>query len=104
MHRSQLTTRNSQPLPTHYAFGVSMSSIRFEHVSKKYPGNVNPSVDDCSFVVEAGHFVVLLGPSGCGKTTLLKMVNLLIPPTGGRIMIGETDIRSMDVNQLRRQI
>src|SRR4051794_40490280 len=81
-----------------------MRSITFDHVSKLYPGNQRPSVDDCSFVVQGGEFVVLLGPSGCGKTTLLKMVNRLYEPTGGRIMIGESDARQMDVNTLRRQI
>jgi len=54
--------------------------------------------------VEAGAFVTLLGPSGCGKTTLLKMVNRLYEPTGGTIVIDDTDVRQLPVTALRRQI
>ncbi len=81
-----------------------MKAIRFEHVSKQFPRNPRPSVDDCSLEVGAGEFVVLLGPSGCGKTTLLKMVNRLYEPTGGRIFIDDTEIRQLPVTELRRQI
>jgi osmoprotectant transport system ATP-binding protein len=48
--------------------------------------------------------VVLVGPSGCGKSTTLKMVNRLIEPTAGRILIGDTDIAKRDVIELRRSI
>ncbi len=81
-----------------------MKAIRFEHVSKQFPGAPRPAVDDCSLEVEAGAFVVLLGPSGCGKTTLLKMVNRLYEPTGGRIFIDDTEIRQLKVTTLRQQI
>jgi osmoprotectant transport system ATP-binding protein len=47
---------------------------------------------------------VLVGPSGCGKTTSLKMVNRLIEPTSGRIVIGDTDVMRRDVIELRRSI
>ena len=81
-----------------------MSFIRFDHVSKRYPGTVESAVDDCTFEVEAGNLVVLLGPSGCGKTTLLKMVNRLVEPGEGSIYLEGEDVRSMDVTTLRRQI
>ncbi|HWE60488.1 MAG TPA: ABC transporter ATP-binding protein [Chloroflexota bacterium] len=81
-----------------------MTAVSFEHVSKHYSGAGPAAVDDCSLVVEEGQFVVLLGPSGCGKTTLLKMVNRLIEPTSGRIMVHEQDIRSLRVTDLRRRI
>ncbi len=81
-----------------------MKAIRFDHVSKQFPGASRPSVDECSFQVEAGAFVTLLGPSGCGKTTLLKMVNRLYEPTGGTIVIDDTDVRQLPVTALRRQI
>jgi len=81
-----------------------MKAIRFDHVSKQFPGATRPSVDECSFQVEAGQFITLLGPSGCGKTTLLKMVNRLYEPTGGTIVIDDTDIRQLPVTELRRQI
>ncbi len=81
-----------------------MKAIRFDHVSKQFPGAARPSVDECSFQVEAGSFITLLGPSGCGKTTLLKMVNRLYEPTGGTIIIDDTDVRQLPVTELRRQI
>lgn len=81
-----------------------MSFIRFDHVSKNYHSASAPAVDDCTFDVEAGHLVVLLGPSGCGKTTLLKMVNRLVEPVEGHIYLDGTDVRSVDITTLRRQI
>jgi len=81
-----------------------MKAIRFNHVSKQFLGAAHPSVDECSFQVEAGSFITLLGPSGCGKTTLLKMVNRLYEPTGGTIIIDDTDVRQLPVTELRRQI
>ena len=44
----------------------------------------------------AGELVVLIGPSGCGKSTVLRMVNRLIEPTGGRILLGDEDITRVD--------
>jgi osmoprotectant transport system ATP-binding protein len=79
-------------------------AISFDHVAKQFPGASRPAVNDCSLEVEAGSFVVLVGPSGCGKTTLLKMVNRLYEPTGGKIFIEETEIRQLPVTQLRRKI
>jgi osmoprotectant transport system ATP-binding protein len=61
-------------------------------------------VDDCSLTVEEGQLVVLLGPSGCGKTTLLKMVNRIIEPTAGRILVDDTDIQTLPATELRRRI
>lgn len=81
-----------------------MSAIRFENVSRQFAGTVRPSVDNCSFDVEEGTFVVLLGPSGCGKTTLLKMVNRLYEPTTGHIYIDGVDIRKLKVTTLRQRI
>jgi len=81
-----------------------VSAIRFENVSRQFAGMVRPSVDNCSFEVEEGSFVVLLGPSGCGKTTLLKMVNRLYEPTTGRIYIDGVDIRKVKVTTLRQRI
>jgi osmoprotectant transport system ATP-binding protein len=82
-------------------------SVAFEHVTKRYPGTGkgNPgAVEDLSLEVPAGKVCVLVGPSGCGKTTSLKMVNRLIEPTSGRILIGGTDVLQRDVIDLRRGI
>ena len=81
--------------------------VVFEHVTKRYPGTGkgNPgAVEDLSLEVPAGKVCVLVGPSGCGKTTSLKMVNRLIEPTSGRILIGDTDVLQRDVIGLRREI
>lgn len=81
-----------------------MSAIRFEDVFLKFPGVSHPAVNGCTCEIEAGQLVVILGPSGCGKTTLLKMVNRLYEPTSGRIYLDGTDIRKIQVTQLRRQM
>jgi osmoprotectant transport system ATP-binding protein len=84
--------------------GTSVSTIRFEQVSKQFTNAALPSVKQVSFEVAAGQFVVLLGPSGCGKTTLLKMVNRLYEPTSGRIFVAETDIAQTSATTLRQGI
>ncbi|NLT47688.1 MAG: ABC transporter ATP-binding protein, partial [Clostridiales bacterium] len=76
--------------------------IRFENVSKKY-GNT-PVLDELSFEIQQGEFVVLIGPSGCGKTTTLKTINRLIEPNAGKIYIDGKDITDMNPVELRRGI
>ncbi|HYI21333.1 MAG TPA: betaine/proline/choline family ABC transporter ATP-binding protein [Candidatus Limnocylindrales bacterium] len=76
--------------------------VEFRHVSRRY-GTVE-AVHDLSLSVPAGKICVLVGPSGCGKTTTLKMVNRLIEPTGGQILIGGKDVTSQDPITLRRSI
>ncbi|RFU86333.1 ATP-binding cassette domain-containing protein [Streptomyces triticagri] len=77
--------------------------IRFEHVTKRYPDGTT-AVDDLSFEVAEGELVTLVGPSGCGKTTTMKMVNRLIEPTSGRILLQDEDISDVDAVELRRRI
>jgi osmoprotectant transport system ATP-binding protein len=77
--------------------------IRFEHVTKRYPDGTS-AVDDLSFEVAEGELVTLVGPSGCGKTTTMKMVNRLIEPTSGRILVDGRDIARTDPVELRRRI
>ncbi|MFD7609430.1 ABC transporter ATP-binding protein [Streptomyces sp. NPDC059828] len=77
--------------------------IRFEQVSKVYPDGTT-AVDDLSFSVAEGELVTLVGPSGCGKTTTMMMVNRLIEPTSGRIMVDGEDISRIDPVKLRRRI
>ncbi|MEI5010929.1 betaine/proline/choline family ABC transporter ATP-binding protein [Streptomyces sp. PmtA] len=77
--------------------------IRFEEVGKVYPDGTT-AVDGLSFEVTAGELVTLVGPSGCGKTTTMMMVNRLVEPTSGRILVGGEDISRVDPVRLRRRI
>ena len=100
----------SEPSPRRAARRAA--TVEFEHVTKVYgpadrrtPDARPPAaVNDLSFVVPAGRICVLVGPSGCGKTTSLKMVNRLIEPTSGRILIDGVDIAGEEVTELRRRI
>ncbi|MDF4254197.1 MULTISPECIES: betaine/proline/choline family ABC transporter ATP-binding protein [unclassified Streptomyces] len=77
--------------------------IRFENVAKRYPdGTV--AVEGLSFEVADGELVTLVGPSGCGKTTTMKMVNRLIEPTEGRILVDGADIAGVEPVELRRRM
>src|SRR5688572_15544520 len=92
--------------------GPRAATIEFEHVTKRYPnegrssgsGRTGGAVEDLTLSVPAGRICVLVGPSGCGKTTTLKMVNRLIEPTSGRILIDGVDAATIDVVELRRGI
>ena len=77
--------------------------ITFESVSKAYPGGVE-AVRDLSMEVVEGETLVLLGTSGSGKTTTMKMVNRLIDPTAGRILIDGVDVMERNPIELRRSI
>ena len=76
--------------------------IQFEHVSKSY--GKTPILKDLNFTIEDGQFVVLIGPSGCGKTTTMKMINRLLEPDTGSILIDGKNIRDQDKVDLRRHI
>jgi len=79
------------------------ASVEFVNVSKVYPdGTV--AVKDLSLKIAAEELVTLVGPSGCGKSTSLRMVNRLIKPTDGTILIDGENSAQSDPVQLRRQI
>jgi osmoprotectant transport system ATP-binding protein len=77
--------------------------ITFESVTKRYPGGT-VAVDGLDLQIPDGQTMVLVGPSGCGKTTTLRMINRLIDPSEGRIMLDGTDISTVEAPQLRRGI
>ena len=77
--------------------------IRLDGVNKKYDDGTI-AVHDLDLDVPEGETVVLVGPSGCGKSTTLKMVNRLIEPTGGRILLGGEDVTHVDPVKLRRRM
>ena len=77
--------------------------IRFEAVTKSFPdGTV--AVGGLDLEAPQGKITVLVGPSGCGKTTSLRMVNRMIEPTSGRIMVDGQDTATLDASELRRGI
>jgi osmoprotectant transport system ATP-binding protein len=77
--------------------------ITLEHVSKRYP-NGRFALRDLDLSIDAGELAVLVGPSGCGKTTTLRLINRLIDPTAGRVLLGGDDIAKKDPVELRRSI
>lgn len=77
--------------------------IRFDHVSKTYPGGTR-AVVDFSLTVEQGSTTVFLGTSGCGKTTLMRMVNAMVTPTSGAVFVRGQDVAGEDPVGLRRSI
>ena len=94
------------------------ASLEFRGVTKRYGDSAEASgsepasgrgqalgaVNDLSFKVPAGAICVLVGPSGCGKTTSLKMVNRLIEPSDGQILLDGVDVMTEDVIALRRKV
>ncbi len=83
--------------------GPAAATITLESVRKVYPhGTV--AVESLNLQVAAGELAVLIGPSGCGKSTILRMINRLVTPTDGRILIDGEDVAGVDPVVLRRRI
>ena len=78
--------------------------IKLEELTKVYPGQRTPAVDRVNMEIPRGEIVVFVGPSGCGKTTTMMMVNRLIEPTSGRIVLDGEDVTEVDPDQLRRRM
>ena len=79
-------------------------AIVLRGLTKTFPGSTRPAVAPLDLDIDRGEVVVLIGPSGCGKTTTLRMINRLIEPSGGSILIEGTDVREQAVTDLRRGI
>ena len=97
------TTPTSVPEP-----GADASSaetmIELVELTKTFPGQKKPAVDRLSLSVGRGEIVVLVGPSGCGKTTSMELINRLIEPTSGHIILDGLDVTHGNPDELRRQI
>jgi osmoprotectant transport system ATP-binding protein len=78
--------------------------IRLDKLVKRFSGQARPAVEELSLEVPEGEIVILVGPSGCGKTTTMKMINRLIEPTSGRILLDDEDVTHADPDRLRRRI
>jgi osmoprotectant transport system ATP-binding protein len=83
---------------------VAEPMISLQGVTKRFPNSLEPAVGDLSLDIDRGELVALVGPSGCGKTTTLKMINRLIEPSGGTILVDGVDILKQDPVHLRRGI
>jgi osmoprotectant transport system ATP-binding protein len=77
--------------------------IEFRSVSKQFSGGT-VAVDSFSLVIPSRQFTVFVGPSGCGKTTLLRMINRMVEPSSGQVLIDGDDVATGDVVKLRRSI
>ena len=78
------------------------AAVAFEHVSKQFGDAI--AVDDVNLAIAEGMFVTIIGSSGCGKTTLLKMVNALVMPDEGEVLVHGRATSNADPIGLRRNI
>ena len=83
--------------------GTAPAAIRLEKVSKRYPGGTL-AVAELDLEIPSGELVCLIGPSGCGKTTIMKMINRLVEPTSGKIVVDGRDVTTVNAVELRRHI
>jgi osmoprotectant transport system ATP-binding protein len=76
--------------------------IEIEHLTKRY--DATTVVDDVSFRVDEGTIAVVVGTSGAGKSTLLRMINRLVEPSAGRVLISDEDTMTIPEDELRHRI
>ncbi|WP_246523671.1 peptidase domain-containing ABC transporter [Neoroseomonas eburnea] len=79
-------------------------ALRFEEVTFRYPGAATPALDGISFTVEQGQMIGVVGRSGSGKTTVTRLIQGIHAPQSGLIRFGEADIRTIDLEHLRRHV
>jgi osmoprotectant transport system ATP-binding protein len=77
--------------------------VSFRRVTYAAPGLAAPIIDDLSLEIGRGETLVLLGESGCGKTTTLRLINRLLTPTSGEVLVEGKDTREWDAVALRRR-
>jgi len=83
---------------------ATVGHLHFEHVSFAYPGGRKPVLRDVDLRLARGETLVLAGATGSGKTTLLQLVPRLADATGGRVLLGGTDVRDMPLAALRAAV
>src|ERR1043165_5511471 len=85
------------------ATGEGNAVVSFRRVTYSAPGLAAPVIDDLSLEILRGETLVLLGESGCGKTTTLRLVNRLLTPTAGEVLVEGKDTREWNAVALRRR-
>ncbi|MCG2621747.1 ATP-binding cassette domain-containing protein [Arthrobacter sp. I2-34] len=75
--------------------------VCFRNVSKLYPGG-QPAVENLTLDIDRGAITVFVGPSGCGKTTSLRMINRMVEPSAGTVLVDGTDVARRPAAALRR--
>jgi osmoprotectant transport system ATP-binding protein len=80
------------------------AELELRSVSKRYPGQRRPAIEDLSLTVPAGEVCVLVGPSGSGKTTAMRLINRMISISGGDILLGGRSVLDREPRHLRREI
>ena len=80
------------------------ATVRFDHVSFRYPDGGENVLTDIDFVAKPGQTTAIIGSTGCGKSTLVKLIPRFFDVTEGCISMGETDVRDLSIDTLRRQI
>jgi ATP-binding cassette subfamily B protein len=96
--------RTVAPAQRHQSSPRGVAFLRFEHVTFGYPGSGEPVLRDVDLHLARGETVVLAGATGSGKTTLLHLVPRLADVTGGRVLIGGTDVRDLPLAALRTAV
>ena len=84
--------------------GRQAATLELRDVTKVYPDQERPALSHLNLKVDAGEVCELVGPSGCGKTTAMRLINRMIPLSGGDILIGGRSVLVRDPVELRREI
>ncbi len=80
-----------------------MAYIALDNISYEYPGGF-PAVEDVSLCIEKGENVAIVGQNGAGKTTLVRMLNRLLVPSKGNVMVGEMNSKDHTTAQMSRVV
>ncbi|HCF27530.1 MAG TPA: ABC transporter permease [Cyanobacteria bacterium UBA11049] len=108
LYLSNLYEFLEQPIPKpggKASFGlIPGDGIRFENVSFKYPGSLQPALKNLSLHLTPGEKLAIVGENGSGKTTLIKLLTRLYTPDAGRILLDGLDLQEWDVEVLHKRI
>jgi osmoprotectant transport system ATP-binding protein len=98
-----LTTADTARTEGTYSYPQA-ATLELRQVSKTYPGAPEPAIRELSLTVPAGEICVLVGPSGSGKTTAMRLVNRMVEPTSGDVLLDGRSVLSIPPTELRRHI